>query len=61
MLDLKCLEVMRKTTDSIKSDDMEEDIRAPVLKLKFNYIKKDRRERTYVMEDESSADVSIKV
>ncbi|XP_069121342.1 serine/threonine-protein kinase 11-interacting protein-like [Argopecten irradians] len=52
MLDLKCLQtaVLSHNTPSQETDDT-----VPVLQMKFDYVRKDRRERTYIMEDSDNA------
>ena len=47
-LDMKCVTYM-----SIFKKDTQ-----AIVKLKFNYVKQDRRERNYVMVDKQEADVS---
>lgn len=57
MLDLKLLEAMDCTTERRAVAGMEEELVMPVVRLTFGYVRKDRRERTYIMEDETNADV----
>lgn len=57
MLDLKLLEAMDCTTERRAVAGMEEELVMPVVRLTFCYVRKDRRERTYIMEDETNADV----
>ncbi|KAL5009658.1 hypothetical protein ScPMuIL_011963 [Solemya velum] len=50
-LDLKCLETLTRTVETSHDKDENEDITFPLIKLTFDYVKKDRRARSYGMED----------
>ncbi|XP_033732622.1 serine/threonine-protein kinase 11-interacting protein-like [Pecten maximus] len=56
MLDLKCLQnVTLSHNTSSQEQGTEEEVTLPVLQMKFDYVRKDRRERTYIMEDSDNA------
>ncbi|XP_060084955.1 serine/threonine-protein kinase 11-interacting protein-like, partial [Ylistrum balloti] len=56
MLDLKCLQNVILSHNTLPQEEgMESEVKLPVLQMKFDYVRKDRRERTYVMEDGDNA------
>ncbi|OWF48594.1 serine/threonine-protein kinase 11-interacting protein-like isoform X2 [Mizuhopecten yessoensis] len=57
MLDLKCLEKITLSHNTLPQEQGEEEGRVtPMLRMKFDYVRKDRRERTYIMEDNDNAE-----
>ncbi|KAK3105989.1 hypothetical protein FSP39_010321 [Pinctada imbricata] len=56
MLDLKCLLVCNRKQEEIIHANLADGTWLPVIRLKFDYVKKDRRERVYVMESSQCAD-----
>lgn len=59
LLDLKCLEAFQVIMETVDHENISEEISLPVCRIKFDYLRKDRRERKYVMEDGSRAQVCI--
>lgn len=53
-LDLKSLEKLQQLDNT---DNALENPTVPIVKLLFDYIRKDRRERIYTMEDDENAEV----
>ncbi|XP_046575315.1 LOW QUALITY PROTEIN: serine/threonine-protein kinase 11-interacting protein-like [Haliotis rubra] len=54
-LDLKSLLSLDQSEDRVDHEDVMGNILMPHLQLTFDYVRKDRRERVYVMENEESA------
>ncbi|XP_071103908.1 serine/threonine-protein kinase 11-interacting protein-like [Haliotis cracherodii] len=54
-LDLKSLLSLDQSEDSVDHEDVIGNVLMPHLQLSFDYVRKDRRERVYVMENEDSA------
>ena len=57
MLDLKCLQSMKRSEEVLTGRDIIGRILLPVVTLEFDYVKKDMRQRKYAMEDDSFAQV----
>ncbi|CAG2185846.1 unnamed protein product [Mytilus edulis] len=51
LLDLKCMVSFLISMETVDHENISEEISLPVCKIKFDYTRKDRRDRTYVMED----------
>lgn len=58
LLDLKCMVSFLISMETVDHENISEEISLPVCKIKFDYTRKDRRDRTYVMEDADIAKVS---
>ena len=57
MLDLKCLQSMKRSEETLMGRDIIGRVLLPVVTLEFDYVKKDMRQRKYAMEDDSMAQV----
>ncbi|XP_076093432.1 uncharacterized protein LOC143064473 [Mytilus galloprovincialis] len=51
LLDLKCMVSFLISMETVDHENISQEISLPVCKIKFDYTRKDRRDRTYVMED----------
>ena len=57
MLDLKCLQSLKKSEEVLTGRDIIGRVLLPVVTLEFDYVKKDMRQRKYAMEDDNMAQV----
>ena len=59
MLDLKCLKEVTCREEEVIHANLIQGTELPVVRMKFDYVRKDRRKRVYVMESAQCAEVHV--
>ncbi|XP_022087050.1 serine/threonine-protein kinase 11-interacting protein-like isoform X2 [Acanthaster planci] len=59
-LELKCLKSMQQTHEPVWNEEVRVNDILPVVKLTFDYIRRDRQKREYILEDEDSYQILSK-